>query len=114
MAKKVTVALVDDIDGASEADETVTFAVDGVEYEIDLSSANAEKLRNQLSPWAEHGRRITRRGRAGAISSPRRGRAKVDREQSNAIREWARKNGHDISSRGRIPTEILESYNASN
>lgn len=65
MAKKVTVTLVDDVDGEAPADETVEFGVDGVTYEIDLSSKNAEKLRNQLSTWVEHARRVSgrRRGR---------------------------------------------------
>ena len=45
MAQKVQVLLVDDIDG-SEATETVSFGLDGVAYEIDLSSGNAGQLRN--------------------------------------------------------------------
>lgn len=114
MAKKVTVALVDDLDGESAADETVEFAVDGISYEIDLSSTNAKKLRDQLSVWVDHGRKISGRRRAGGGSFPRRGRGRVDREQSNAIREWARKDGREVSSRGRIPSEILDAYNAAN
>ena len=50
MAKRVHVMLVDDTDG-SNADETVSFALDGVSYEIDLSSHNADKLRNGFAPW---------------------------------------------------------------
>lgn len=115
MAKKITVALVDDIDGQSTADETVEFAVDGVTYEIDLSAPNAEKLRNQLAVWVGHGRRAGGRRRArGGVVAPRRGRARIDRVQSNAIREWARKDGREVSSRGRIPAEIVDAYNASN
>ena len=53
MAKKVTVTLVDDFDGAGAADETVEFGLDGVSYEIDLSAKNAAKLRNELKPWLE-------------------------------------------------------------
>ncbi|WP_081248646.1 histone-like nucleoid-structuring protein Lsr2 [Mycobacterium avium] len=56
MAKKVTVTLVDDFDGAGAADETVEFGLDGVTYEIDLSSKNAAKLRNDLKQWVEAGR----------------------------------------------------------
>ncbi len=72
MAKKVTVTLVDDVDGEAPADETVEFGVDGVTYEIDLSSKNAEKLRNQLSTWVEHARRV---GRLGSWSGQHRSRA---------------------------------------
>lgn len=44
MAKKVTVTLVDDFDGSGAADETVEFGLDGVTYEIDLSTKNATKF----------------------------------------------------------------------
>ena len=56
MAKKVTVTLVDDFDGEGAADETVEFGLDGVSYEIDLSSKNAAKLRNDLKLWVDAGR----------------------------------------------------------
>lgn len=114
MAKKVTVTLVDDVDGEAPADETVEFGVDGVTYEIDLSSKNAEKLRNQLSTWVEHARRVSGRRRGRGSSGSGRGRASIDREQSAAIREWARKNGHNVSSRGRIPAEVVDAFNAAN
>lgn len=112
MAKKVTVTLVDDVDGVAAADETVEFGIDGVTYEIDLSSKNAEKLRTQLSTWVEHARRVSgrRRGRGGTG----RGRASIDREQSAAIREWARKNGYSVSARGRIPAEVVDAFNSAN
>ena len=63
MAKKVTVTLVDDFDGAGSADETVEFGLDGVTYEIDLSSKNATKLRNDLKQWVAAGRRVGGRRR---------------------------------------------------
>lgn len=115
MAKKVTVTLVDDVDGEASADETVEFGIDGVTYEIDLSSKNAEKLRGQLSVWVDHSRRVSGRRRSrGGSALPRRSRASIDREQSVAIREWARKNGHNVSSRGRIPAEVVDAFNAAN
>ncbi|RIT36887.1 Lsr2 family protein [Mycobacteroides abscessus] len=114
MAKKVTVTLVDDVDGRTPADETVEFGFDGVTYEIDLSARNAEKLRSQLTTWAEHGRRISGRRRTRALSAPGRGRASIDRAQSVAIRDWARKNGREVSSRGRIPAEVVDAFNAAN
>jgi hypothetical protein len=111
MAKKVTVTLVDDFDGEGSADETVEFSLDGVSYEIDLSSKNAQKLRNELKPWLEAGRRVGGR-RRGRSAPPGRGRASIDREQSAAIREWARRNGHKVSTRGRIPAEIIDAFHA--
>ena len=111
MAKKVTVTLVDDFDGDGPADETVEFSIDGVSYEIDLSAKNAKKLRDDLKQWIEAGRRVggRRRGRSGG---PGRGRASIDREQSAAIREWARRSGHKVSTRGRIPAEVIEAFHA--
>ncbi len=112
MAKKVTVTLVDDFDGAGPADETVEFALDGVSYEIDLSAKNAQKLRDEMKRWIESGRRVggRRRGRPGVPAG--RGRGTIDREQSAAIREWARRNGHKVSTRGRIPAEVIEAFHA--
>jgi hypothetical protein len=109
MAKKVTVTLIDDFDGEAAADETVEFGLDGVAYEIDLSTKNATKLRGDLKKWVEAGRRVggRRRGRASG-----RGRGAIDREQSAAIREWARRNGRNVSTRGRIPAEIIDAFHA--
>lgn len=112
MAKKVTVTLVDDVDGKSDANESVEFGIDGVNYEIDLSSKNAENLRNQLSVWVAHARRVSRYRSRHASSSPSRKHASMDRTRSAAIREWATRNGHTVSSRGRIPAEITDAFNA--
>ncbi|MDO3103877.1 histone-like nucleoid-structuring protein Lsr2 [Mycobacteroides abscessus] len=112
MAKKVTVTLVDDVDGEAAADESVEFGLDGITYEIDLSSKNAEKLREQLSTWVEHARKVGGR-RRGSLGSGRRPPS-IDRAQSSAIREWASKNGHAISTRGRIPAEVIDAFNAAN
>ena len=108
MAKKVTVELIDDYDGKSAAQETVVFGIDGVEYEIDLSVKNAGKLRKAFEQWAGPARKVGRTPKTkGKVSS----RAAVDKEQTKAVREWARKNGYDVSSRGRIQASVLEAYN---
>ena len=107
MARKVTITLVDDFDGSAAADETVEFALDGATYEIDLSSKNAAKLRDDLAKWVEAARRTSGRRRS---RGPR--KAAADRGQSGAIREWARKNGYNVSSRGRIPSDVTEAYHA--
>jgi Lsr2 len=112
MAQKVMVTLVDDLDG-SEAEETVEFGLDGAFYEIDLSEDNAERLRDALSEYVEHARRQAGRKRlAGRVSVGRAPRtASADREQNQAIREWARKQGMNVSDRGRIPKEVTDAYN---
>ncbi|MDQ1736229.1 MAG: hypothetical protein QOH56_2480 [Pseudonocardiales bacterium] len=114
MAQKIQVLLVDDLDGG-EADETVTFGLDGATYEIDLSSSNASKLRDALAPFVGHSRRPVRGGNRGAV--PGRGprnTVRADREQTQAIREWARSSGRKVSERGRIPASIVEAYHSAN
>lgn len=117
MAQKVTVTLVDDVDG-SQAEETVEFGLDGATYQIDLSGSNAGRLRDALAEYVEHARRAGGRKRAAGRATATAGRAprpaSADREQNQAIREWARKQGHKVSDRGRIPAEVLEAYHKKN
>jgi hypothetical protein len=115
VAQKVTVSLIDDLDGA-QADETVEFGLDGKSYEIDLSSGNADKLRDALAAYVAAARRPGGRRRSGggnaAAATAR--RPSVDREQNQAIRDWARKRGMKVSDRGRIPADVLEAYHQEN
>ena len=113
MAQIREIRLVDDLDGAV-ADETVEFGVDGKNYEIDLSTANAKKLRDALSEFVASARRASgrRRGASAPVATAR--RPSIDREQNQAIREWARKRGMKVSDRGRIPAEVLEAYHKEN
>jgi len=113
MAQQVTVSLVDDLSG-SRADETVAFGLDGKFYEIDLSTSNADKLRDVLAQFVGAARKA---GRAGRTAAPTNGgvgvavrAVAVDREQNQAIREWARKRGMKVSDRGRIPSEVTDAY----
>lgn len=109
MAKHTTVTLVDDLDGG-EADEQVQFAVDGRTYEIDLSTKNAEKLREGLAPYVSAARRAG--GRAAATPSSSNGSSASERAVNRAVREWAVGQGMKISERGRIPSSVLEAYHA--
>lgn len=107
MARKVVISLIDDLDGESPAAETVVFAFEGVTYEIDLTEANAGELRAVFGKWTPFARRAgrpgrTKRERAGGSVS-----AKV-------IREWAQRNGHEVSARGRIPAGILAEFHRVN
>lgn len=107
MAQKVQIILEDDLDGGS-ADETVTFALDGTSYEIDLTSANAAALRDALAPYVGHGRKV---GRSGAAKS---GAKKSVAGSGNAaeIRAWAKSNGFEVPERGRIPATVREAFDA--
>jgi hypothetical protein len=115
VAQHVETRLVDDLDG-SEADETVTFALAGRQYEIDLSGENAAKLRESLASFVAAARRSGGRQRPTATRSAARAESSVasDREHTAAVREWARQNGHEISDRGRIPNSVLEAYEQRN
>jgi hypothetical protein len=109
MAQKVQVLLVDDLDGGT-ADETVSFGVDGVSYEIDLTAEHAAELREALARWIGHARRVG--GRSGAGRA--RGGASSRRSGSGAtdIREWAKEHGYHVSERGRISAEVKAAYEA--
>ena len=109
MAQKVIREFIDDIDG-SEAERTFTFAVDGTNYEIDLSSQNIKEFNEAIAGFVESARKVkaSRTGRrAYKTSSSDSGRS---REQTQAIREWARQQGHSINDRGRIPASIQQAF----
>ena len=105
MAQQVHVVLVDDLDG-SDASQTVTFGLDGAEYEIDLTDENASKLREALAPYTESGRKVAR--------ARRRAPARNAATSSNTaqVREWARQNGYTVSDRGRVPAEVQQAFTA--
>jgi hypothetical protein len=105
MAQKVTVVLVDDLDGGP-ADETVSFGLDGTAYEVDLSRANADRLRDLLAPYVAGGRRVGAARRPRTAAAPRRSGS----SDAAAIREWAQRNGHPVSERGRISAEVRAAY----
>ena len=110
MAQRVNIVLEDDLDG-SDAAETVTFALDGVDYEIDLSEAHAGELRSALSLYVGHARRTggRRRGtakKATATAGPDDGTSAAE------IRAWARDNGWDVPERGRVSADVREAYAA--
>ena len=96
MAQKVNIILVDDLDG-SDANETVSFGLDGTTYEIDLNDKHAAKLRDSLSGYIGHARKATNNGPSAA-----------------EIRAWARSNGYDVPDRGRVSAEVRSAYEAAN
>ena len=111
MAQRVNVVLVDDIDG-SDASETVGFALDGVDYEIDLSDKHAGELRDALSLYVGHARRTGGRRRGGRRSSGSSAASSTGEASAADIRAWARENGHEVPERGRVSAEVREAYAA--
>ena len=117
MAQRVNVVLVDDID-EGDADETVQFGLDGVDYEIDVSAEHAEQLREALALYVAHGRRVGRRQRGGTGGGGRRTAGNGGSSSSNGgpsaadVRAWARENGWEVPERGRVSAEVREAYSA--
>ena len=111
MARETFTKLIDDLDGG-EAHETVKFEIDSHSYEIDLSTKNANKLRNALAGYVESGTRVTGRTPSIMGRGPGRGRgsAVAERDQNKAIRAWAQRKGFEVAPRGRIKAEVVEQY----
>jgi hypothetical protein len=107
MAQSVQIILEDDLEGG-EADETVQFSLDGKDYEIDLSTANAEKLREALRPYTAAGRKAGRTTQARNTGA----RASKSDPDTAKIRAWAKENGHPVSDRGRIHQSVKDAYYA--
>ncbi|WP_017615929.1 histone-like nucleoid-structuring protein Lsr2 [Nocardiopsis salina] len=108
MAQKVEVLLVDDLDGG-EADETVTFGLDGSTYEVDLSSDNAAKLRESLGSFIEAGRKKARKAAKGKAKTSR---SSSNQQRAAEIRAWAKESGLEVNERGRIPQSVVDKYEA--
>jgi hypothetical protein len=108
MAQKVNIVLVDDLDG-TEATETVSFALDGSSYEIDLNDANAAALREALGGYVGHARKV-----AGGARRTRRSGSGSSSSSSNTkdVREWAKSQGMEVSERGRISADVQQAYDA--
>jgi len=103
VAQRVVVTFSDDIDGG-EAAETVIFGLDGKTYEIDLNPANAKKLRGDLAPYVEAGRKQSKSGKAYRRTSIA--------PDPATVRAWARSNGMEVPPRGRIPKKVYEAFEA--
>jgi hypothetical protein len=107
VAKRTQVTLVDDLDGGVAAG-SVSFALDGKSYDIDLSGRNANALRKIFTPYVEAARKMT---------SPKRGRARaythvVTDVDPAAVRAWAASNSVPVSARGRLSAAVIGMYRA--
>ena len=111
MAKVVSTAYVDDLDG-SEASGPVDFSLDGKDYTIDLSDSNAARLRDALASFVASARRASGTGRRRLTSSVPRSASGRSREETQEIRAALRELGYSVKDRGRIPAELLAAYEA--
>jgi hypothetical protein len=113
MAQKVQVLLVCDLhDDEVEGTETIAFGLDGSSYEIDVCAPHATELREDFAGYVGAARRA---GRAPVSKGKARPAAKTGGNQRVAeIREWARKNGHKVSERGRLSADLVAAYDKAN
>jgi hypothetical protein len=101
--QKLEVQLEDDLTGGP-AEETVTFGVDGREYQIDLNAKHAATFRKQLAAFVERARLVGRhRPRSTARSA-------ASRERSREIRAWAEQQGFEVAGHGRLPAQVIQEY----
>ena len=108
MAQRVEIILEDDLDG-TKADETVLFGLDGAEYEVDLSTDNAQGLRDALAQYVGVARRTGGRRKRATATAPRAAENGSGANTSD-VRAWAQENGYEVSSRGRVSAEVRDAY----
>jgi len=107
MAQKVQVLMEDDLDG-SEATETVSFSLDGTEYEIDLNDKHKEELFEVLNPYRTAARKVSYSTRP--VRSRTGGRTRSTGPDNTEVRRWAKDNGIEVADRGRVPAELINRY----
>jgi hypothetical protein len=112
MARKEIVLMTDDLEPEFEADETVTFSLDGATYEIDLSEANAVALRETLAPYVAQARKAAGTGRGRTSRGGRSAEPVATGPDPKAVRAWAAANNEPVSSRGRIPADLVAKFQA--
>jgi hypothetical protein len=112
MATREVVIKSDDLDGTESADPsaivTIPFAYEGVAYEIDLTPKNAQKLYAVFGRYTKSARRVGGR----RLSSKSVKHVTILEASPDAIRAWARSNGIQVSSRGRVSGEVREAFKA--
>jgi hypothetical protein len=108
MATKTTVLLIDDLDSSLEATETVRFALDNTQYEVDLSDEHLKELRSTFDQYIQHARRVGGQ-RGSRVSARQTSGRRTDLAQ---VRQWAAENGVELSTRGRIAGAVLAAYDA--
>jgi hypothetical protein len=108
MAQKIQTLFIDDLDGG-DAEGTVRFGLDGMEYEIDLSAAHAKALRKAVQKYVAAGRKVTPARRPGRSNSRR---ATDGAPNPTDVREWAKSQGIDVKDRGRVSSDLVVKFQA--
>ncbi|KIZ15774.1 histone-like nucleoid-structuring protein Lsr2 [Streptomyces natalensis] len=104
MAQKVVTICTDDLTGEESSEATThTFSLDGVQYEIDLAPDSYDQLLEAMAPFTKAGRKTGRARKSHKATA-------VSRDDSAAIRAWAKEAGFEVSNRGRVPAAVREAY----
>lgn len=109
MARREVVSYVSDLSGVAienEREPTVRFALDGNDYEIDLTGTERAELRAVLADFIAAAKPLSPSGRPIV-------RTKVA-ATTTTIRAWAQANGYRLPPRGAIPRDVREAYDAAN
>jgi hypothetical protein len=125
MATSVITHLLDDLEGG-DASTSVPFTWGGVQYEIDLNDKNAAAFEKAVARYVGAARRVGGRAttpRASKAAAPVKAKAAKAAKapkaaksgkavDTSSVREWATKNGYEVSARGRLSSVILEAFKA--
>jgi len=107
MATITRTYMTDDLDGSEEDVSTVQISLDKKDYQIDLSAANAERLRAKLAKFLD----VATPVKSTKTPLPRKTKPPTaERGKSQEIRDWARANGYDVSDRGRISQAVWDAF----
>lgn len=111
MATKTVVTMIDDLTEVEGEDvQRREWTIDGVTYEADFSDETWGELLEDLQRYNDVAQVVRRdRGKGKGRGT---GQGAGNREESKAIREWAHRQGFEVSERGRIPKNVLDAYHA--
>lgn len=116
MAQRVVTQLISDLSGDEMKPgegRTIEFSVDGISYSIDLTDKEAAGFDKAIAMYLEHATKVGGRTRKASTNSSSNGSGRT-KDELQAIRAWARENGHDVSERGRIKADVVSAYHAAN
>ncbi len=111
MVKKTVEKFYSDLSGEeiTEGSPTVSFVVDGVGYEVDLTPSERKQFEDAMAPYVAIARRATGPGRRSSGSNAS-SSSKSSGVDAKAVRAWAQEQGLDVPARGRVPASIIEAY----
>lgn len=109
--------LIDDLDGKpidAGLGHEVTFSYQGADYRIDLRPTNVDKIEAVFAPYIKVAEKVSSAGKARTKTSTATKTSGSGRsvDQLKAIRDWADKNGFDVSPRGRIKADVIDAFDA--